>query len=357
MNISVIIPAADPDANLAVYIKNLIQNKIEDIIIVSSAADEALREFAQEAGAYPQVTVITESRSGRGAALKAAFRFLSENRPDCDGAVCTFADGRYPYRSVEACIKAFEDNPGHVIIGKRDFSGGNIPALKRIGLSLSSHIYRFGMGIKLSDTQSSLRLVPAEYFGFFSSLPGDGAGYETRMLTGIVNSNIPYAEVSADAVCVSAKKSENFSSLKDKIIIYGIVLTYFIKFALSSVSSYLIDMGVYAVLLALLQNTLGIGSQVLICTVVSRTISSIFNYIINRKTVFRSTDNFAGTTVKYYVLVLIKLAASYGLIYLITYILNITGFVQLIVKALVDIVLFVFSFYFQRIWVFKNKKA
>ena len=130
-----------------------------------------------------------------------------------------------------------------------------------------------------------------------------------------------------------------------------------LKFALSSASSYLVDLGVYALLLYLIGDMLPVGGQVLVCTAISRVVSSLFNYILNRKTVFKSKESVPKTIFKYGIVTCLKLAASYALVYFFTYILEVEGFLQLLVKALVDLGLFVLSFIFQKSWVFKNKKA
>ena len=356
MKISVIIPLSAPDEATAGYIEDLIKNKIEDIILVAGN-EKAHREFTEKAALRSEVTVICAKKPGRGAAIREAFRFLSENRKDTDGAICCTEDGRYPYEALDICIKAFEENPGCVICGARDLENENAPAKKRAGSKISSLIYRFATGIRLKDTQSSLRLIPADQFEYFAKLAGKSKGYETRMIIGIMNKKIPYTEVSVPFVYTDENVRENFRSFKDRIIVYSIVLAYFLKFAISSVSSYLIDMGIYALLLYFLENRLSVGSQVLVCTVVSRVISSLFNFTLNRKTVFKATDNLAASTVRYYIIAVIKLAASYALIYFFTDLLCITGFAQLIIKAIVDIVLFLFSFQFQKNWVFKNKNV
>ena len=356
MKISVIIPLSAPDEATAGYIEDLIKNKIEDIILVAES-EKAHGGFLKRIAGLSKVTVICAKKPGRQAALKEAFMFLKENRKDTDGAICCTEDGRYPYEALDICIKVFEKDPECVIFGARDQEKENAQTGKSAGTKISSLVYRFATGIRLKDTQSRLRLVPGCYFEYFAQLAGKPKGYETRMLIGIMNKKIPYAEVSVPYICPDENIRKDPLCLKDKIVTYGIVLAYFLKFAISSVSSYLIDMGIYALLLFFLESRLSVSGQVLICTIVSRVISSLFNFTLNRKTVFKATDNLAASTVRYYIIAVIKLAASYALIYLFTDLLGITGFAQLIIKALVDLILFLFSFQFQKNWVFKNKNV
>ena len=357
MKISVIIPAYEPDEKMVAFIDSLIKNSFEDIIVVDDGSSAAASRYFDEAKKRPGVTVLVhEVNKGKGAALKTAFSYLAENRPDSDGAACADADGQHTAESIKTCLKAYEENPGCVILGGRDFNKGNIPARSVFGNKLSSFVYRFAVGIKLGDTQTGLRIIPPEYFTLFAGLKGNRYEYETQMLIAIGNNKIPYREVPIETIYIEGNESSHFNPVKDSIRIYAVVLKYFIKFAASSLSSYLIDIAIYAIILFLIENKVSTGVQVFVCTVVSRVLSSIFNFTMNRKTVFKATDNLWGTTIKYYTLMVCQMTASYLLVFLFTDILKVSGALQLIIKAVVDVVLFLFGYQIQRAWVFKNKK-
>ena len=59
------------------------------------------------------------------------------------------------------------------------------------------------------------------------------------------------------------------------------------------------------------------------------------------------------TLVRYYTLCVIQTACSYGLVYLLSSILDAGSAVEVVLKLVVDTVLFLISFRIQQRWVFK----
>ena len=357
MKPAVILPVLNPDEKFTNFVRNLIESGFEDIVVVNDGSSADYDHFYDEAAENPQVIVLKhEVNKGKGAALKTAFGYLADNRIDIDVAITCDGDGQHSVDSMKGCLQAYEEHPDSVIIGGRDFDDKNIPARSRFGNKVSSFVYKFACGIKLKDTQTGLRVIPARCFESFSKLKGDRYEYETNMLIEIVNRNIPYYEIPIETIYIDDNASSHFNPLKDSLKIYGVILRYFIKFIISSIASWVVDIGVYAILEFALQKHMDLGTRVLICTIASRVISSIFNYILNRNGVFKSVDNVRSTAVKYYILAICQMGASYGLVYFFTHILKVGGVLELIVKCVVDLCLFIFSYNIQRRWVFKNKK-
>ncbi|MBR3243604.1 MAG: GtrA family protein, partial [Parasporobacterium sp.] len=147
----------------------------------------------------------------------------------------------------------------------------------------------------------------------------------------------------------------------------------------SSLSSWVVDIGVYWLTLsicgavwnlqdsitestslasALINQTWNMNiAAVLVATLTSRVTSSIVNYILNRKVVFKDQTNIRKTAAKYFTLAVCQMIASFLLVDLIANgLLHVTGFLNVLIKCVVDMCLFVFSYGIQRKWVFKNKK-
>lgn len=361
MKVSVIIPAYEPDEKMTGFVESLVSNKdtlsIENIVIVNDGSSIDALPYFDTVKSYSEVILLEhEKNRGKGAALKTAFAYLHANCPDIDCAVCADADGQHTVDCIGRCLEVFRGNPQQIVLGGRDFGTGNVPARSLWGNRISAFVYSFAIGIKLKDTQTGLRIIPSEYFEEFSELKGDRYEYETQMLITISNRKIPYTEVAIETIYIDDNASSHFNPLKDSAKIYGVVLRYFFKFIISSISSWVVDIGSYSILLYFIKDQVSVSEQVLICTIVSRVISSVFNYLMNRHTVFKATDNVAITALKYYILALCQLMASYGLVYLFTDILKVGSILQVVIKCLVDLFLFIFSYQIQRGWVFKNKK-
>ena len=91
---------------------------------------------------------------------------------------------------------------------------------------------------------------------------------------------------------------------------------------------------------------------ILTATVGARIVSSVFNFLVNRKVVFRSDDNIIKTAVKYYCLCIVQMLAS---ALLVTVLCSIIPFAETILKIIVDIVLFFISYHIQQRWIFGKK--
>lgn len=380
MNTAVILPVLNPDEKFAAFVQKLVAEGFQNIIVVNDGSAPEYVHFFEEAAVNPQVTLLThEVNKGKGAGLKTAFRHLFENRPDIDVAITCDGDGQHTTDSMKVCLDAYEQHPGYVIIGGRDFNNADIPPRSRFGNKVSSVVYRFTCGIKLRDTQTGLRVIPASCFEQFSQLKGDRYEYETQMLIELVNRKIPYLEVPIETIYIDDNESSHFNPLKDSWKIYKVVLSYFFKFILSSISSWVVDIGVYWITIAIcgsvwnLKDSIGESTSlasallnhtwnqniaaVLIATLTSRVISSIVNFIINRKVVFKDSANVRKTATKYFILAFCQMIASFLLVDLLANgVLHVTGFLNVLIKCIVDMCLFVFSYGIQRKWVFKDKQ-
>ena len=380
MKTAVILPVLNPDEKFTTFVNKLVESKFDTIIVVNDGSGPEYTHFFEEADAFDAVTLLThEVNKGKGAGLKTAFGYLHESRPDIEVGITCDGDGQHTVESMNACLEAYEQNPGSVIIGGRDFSSPNIPPRSRFGNKVSSVVYRFACGIKLKDTQTGLRVIPADYFEPFSGLKGDRYEYETQMLIEIVNRKIPYVEVPIETIYIDDNATSHFNPLKDSMKVYGVVLKYFLKFMFSSLTSWVVDIGVYWLTIAICTEAWNLNDSitsstslagalighswnmniaaVLIATVASRVTSSIVNFLINRKVVFKDVSNVGKTAAKYFTLALFQMCLSFILVDLIANgLIHVTGFLNVVIKCIVDMFLFVFSYGIQRKWVFKEKQ-
>lgn len=380
MNTAVILPVLNPDEKFTAFVKKLVESNFKTIVVVNDGSAPEYTHFFEEADAFKEVTVLThEVNKGKGAGLKTAFRFLHEFCSDIEVGITCDGDGQHTVESMNACLAAYEKHPGSVIIGGRDFDSPNIPSRSRFGNKVSSVIYRFACGIKLKDTQTGLRVVPAEWFDAFSRLAGDRYEYETHMLIEVVNRKIPYEEVPIETIYIDDNATSHFNPLKDSTKIYLVVLKYFFKFMFSSLASWVVDIGVYWGTIAILTNAWKLNESivdstslagaiihhswnmniaaVLIATLTSRVTSSIVNFIINRKVVFKDVSNVRKTATKYFTLAVCQMFLSFILVDLLANgLIHVTGFWNVVIKCIVDMCLFVFSYGIQRKWVFKEKR-
>ena len=353
MKISVILPSLNPDEKLMMVVNGLISEGFNDIIIVNDGSDEAHMEPFRQAAEHKEVTVLRhEVNRGKGCALKTAFKYCIENRPDISGVVTVDGDNQHRPVDIKACCEMMIKNPNHVVLGCRDFSGDNIPAKSKFGNNMTKGVFRFACGIKISDTQTGLRAIPAKYLEFMSRIKGDRFEYETRVLLEMKRHNIEFLEVKIETVYIDENATTHFRPIKDSIIIYVVIL----KYIFGSLLSFLIDMGIFTALQFLIGGKVSKGVNILIATVCARVISSLFNFFYNRNAVFESREKIGKTMGRYYTLCICQMGISYGLVFLISDVFNASKGITSVIKLIVDICLFIISFQIQRKWVFSNKK-
>lgn len=352
-NVSVIIPAYKPDEKLIVTVTELAALGFDDIIVVNDGSGEEFAPVFEKVKNIPECTLLLhEVNRGKGAALKTAFAYFNENRPNGIGVVTADADGQHMSKDIVATAEKMAENK-NIVIGVRDFSDPAVPARSKFGNRITSGVFRLFLGMKISDTQTGLRAFPREGLSLIASADGDRFEYETNMLMLINRMGLPFEEVKISTVYIDENKSSHFRIFRDSIRIYSLI----IKYIFSSCAAALADAGVFwAVkqfgLLAVLPVPLTFTASI-----VARAVSSIINYLINAKVVFGSSAN-GKTLVKYYSLAIVQLAVSAAAVYFCEKLLGVTlPVLSTLLKIAVDTVLFFISFRIQHKWVFSNKEV
>jgi len=123
--------------------------------------------------------------------------------------------------------------------------------------------------------------------------------------------------------------------------------TVFLKFISSSLVSFLVDYLSFLAFIAILSRITNSVTAVFWAGIISRVLSSAVNYLINRKTVFKSDAKFSA--IRYYILAAVQMLVSAAAVALLHMIFH--GGAP-IFKIIVDSLLFFGSFTVQHKWVF-----
>ncbi|MBQ8188626.1 MAG: bifunctional glycosyltransferase family 2/GtrA family protein [Lachnospiraceae bacterium] len=345
--IGVIIPSLSPDERLVTLVKELKEQGFLHILVVNDGSSADYDEFfnrTKEMGATVLRHVVNQ---GKGRALKTAFNFILEHWQDCTGAITIDSDGQHAVKDIIRCCEALMENPDCLIMGCRNFKQDNVPFKSSFGNILTSKVMKLLVGIAVSDTQTGLRAMSAPLMGKFLKVTGERFEYETNMLLCCKEETIAIKEVSIETIYYENNKSTHFRPFQDSVKIYGL----FLKFIAASLSSSVIDLGIFTVGTLLLKDMFP-GYYIIISTVIARVISSLYNFFVNRQTVFKSDDNLTATMIKYYILAVVQMALSAAGVMIVF---TLFGGNETLIKVIVDCLLFVISFQIQREWVFKKK--
>ena len=358
--ITVVLPSLDPDEKLTAVIDGLLQHGFSDIILVNDGSKpENIHFFTDAAQAHPEVTVLHhEVNRGKGAALKTAFSWFLENRPDSLGVVTVDGDNQHHPEDTRACCLHMLQT-GRITLGCRDFTLPQVPARSRFGNKTTSLVFRLFCGIRLSDTQTGLRAFPRDTLELMCRVAGDRFEYETNMLLEMKNHGLPFDEMKIRTVYIEENKSSHFHWLKDSWRIYKLILAHFFRYTLSSLASSILDIGLFTVFARLFSSGLTGLALDAAATGLARIISSLFNFFMNKKVVFRSGVSTKTALVRYYALAIPMMVAQALLTDGATALFKLRqgGFLHTLVYALVMTALYFVSYSIQQRWVFANKNT
>ncbi len=345
--IGVIIPSLSPDERLVTLVKDLKEHGFLHILVVNDGSSTDYDDFFNRTADMGATVLRHVVNQGKGRALKTAFNFILEQWQDCDGAVTIDSDGQHAVKDIIRCCETLEENPDCLILGCRNFKQDNVPFKSSFGNIMTSKVMKLLVGIAVSDTQTGLRAMSKDLMEKFLKVTGERFEYETNMLLCCKEESIAIKEVSIETIYYENNKSTHFRPFQDSVKIYGL----FFKFIAASLSSSVIDLGIFTVGTLVLKDMFP-GYYIVISTVVARVISSLYNFFVNRQSVFKSDDNLTATMVKYYILAVIQMALSAVGVMVVF---RLLGGNETLIKVVVDCLLFVISFQIQREWVFKKK--
>ena len=358
--VSVVLPSLDPDEKLDAVIDGLLEYGFSDIILVNDGSKpENLPRFQNLADHHKEITLLHhEVNRGKGAALKTAFAWFLEHRPEGLGVVTVDGDNQHhPADTRACCLRMLET--GHVVLGCRDFTGPDVPPRSRFGNHTTSLVFKLFCGMTLSDTQTGLRAIPRGAVEKFLTVSGDRFEYETNMLLAMKTMGIPYEEQSIRTVYIEENKSSHFHAIKDSWRIYKLILAHFFRYTLSSLVSFVVDAAGVFLLTVLLSRSLRDPLLGAAATIGARILSSLLNFYMNKNLVFRTEVSTGKAMLRYYALAVPQMGLQWLLNQSFYTLLNIrpdAAFLRTLIHILVMTVLFLLSFTIQQRWVFAKSK-
>ncbi|MGY5339662.1 glycosyltransferase [Levilactobacillus spicheri] len=357
MTFGVLIPALNPDEKLIQLVHGLLASPapIATILVVDDGSDAAHQPvFTQLAHLHASRLALVhhDHNRGKGAALKTGLRtYLAQDQP-VDAIATLNADGQHTVAALEACLNRAQAHPNDLVIGARQFTG-NVPWRSRFGNVLTDNLVRLLTHQRISDTQTDLRVIPWAYVAALSRFPGERFEFEFDMLLEAKAHGVAVNEQPIPTIYLDGNASSHFRVVRDSLAIYS----RFIKFALSGLTSFLIDIGLFSLLTLLLGNGTSLRT-IMVATVLARACSSIANYLINRHLVF--ADAGEQTLAKYVGLLVVQTLASGYLTHALTVGLNLFltngNLVPTLAKLIGDFGLFLVSYYVQKTWIFRERE-
>ncbi len=350
MNVAAVVPSLKPDDLFKTVVDELVDAGFDYIIVVDDGSGPSYRSFFDYAAGQGCVVLRHEENRGKGRALKTAIEHFLEDTRGKAGVVTLDADGQHSTQDVCRCAEVMDENPGCLIVGARDFDHDIVPIKSEWGNKITRNIIRWLYGLDMTDTQTGLRGIPAGYCNVLLNVRGERYEFETNMLLQTKMSGVKVVEYPIHTIYLNNNSGSHFS-LRDVLLIYGLIVVKFLKFAGASVASFFVDILLFALLNYLLRN-MPASTRLLVATVGARVCSALFNFAVNKTLVFKNNAGMAPTLLKYAFLCVAQMLVSYGGVYLLS---GVLGMPAVPAKLIVDTVLFFISFFIQHKWVFADR--
>lgn len=351
--IMIVIPALNPDKKLVTYVNELVANGFQSILIIDDGSKAEYKKIFKQLSFLPEVTLFRHAINlGKGRALKNSFNYVLNLNEEYTGVITVDSDGQHKVSDVIKIKNAMEKNPSKIYFGSRNFNKENVPFKSSIGNKFTSFLFKLLYGKKIMDTQTGLRGLPISCLESLMDLKGERFEYETSMLISAVLTDIDIEEIEIDTVYFDNNSETHFRPIEDSLAIMGLLLETFLKYMLSSLSSFIVDITLFTLFISIF-HSMDFSKRILLSTVIARIGSSAFNYLVNKEIVFKSDESNKRVAYKYFVLVVLQLLAS---ALLVTLFYKATGLPETMIKTIVDTFLFLVSYRIQKVFVFKNRK-
>lgn len=364
---AVIIPAYKPDGRLPPYVEALERAGVGKIVIVDDGSGDAFSPLFDQLPEDGVCHVIRyEPNGGKGVALKRGMAYVQEDCPEQDIVITADSDGQHTVADVLRMAESLAENSDGLLLGSRDFSQEHVPPKSRMGNRITSVVFRLLYGCWVGDTQTGLRGFARELLPTMIAVKGDRYEYEMNVLIECAALKLPMRPLPIETVYENNNEGSHFRAFRDSARIYGVIFGGFFRFIGSSLASFLLDYGLYL----LFNNAfkawapalehefrflfISVLTRILVATILSRVLSGVANFLLNRRFVFGDEGSMGRSFPRYLAVWLMNMLLSAGL----TSSLHLWfGWSDNIAKVPVDILLFFLSYHLQRRWVFSKKAA
>jgi putative flippase GtrA len=352
---TVVIPAYKPDERLWRLAEEVLAKGYRLIVVDDGGGADYQPIFE---GLDSRAIVLRHSENrGKGAAIKTGLAHLQTltegydpQNPPIVGIMD--ADGQHLTEDMARVFEGATQHPDRLTLGVR-VVGKDMPLRSRFGNSVTRTVFRLLTGARVSDTQTGLRAFSVSLIPEMLGVEGDRYEYEMAVLTRIAHRRIGFFEVPIATLYEDKENStSHFRVIRDSVRIYATLL----KFAGSSLLSFLVDYGLFnlfVLLLSLVSLPFVAAYHLAIANVSARIFSGCFNYYLNCRYVFgrKPTLKSAG---QYFLLALVVLAVNTGVLYLWN---MIPGMPVAVCKLLTEVCVFFGNYVVQKKLIFKKKST
>ncbi len=346
MKIIALIPAYEPEESMLTLLEGIKKDTDMDIVVVNDGSSNACDAIFNKAKEFAKV-LEHEVNKGKGRALKTGLGYINDNYSTEYIVVTMDADGQHTIEDALKICKFIEKSPDILVLGKR-FFGNDVPLRSRFGNAMTRLVYKLATGVGVYDTQTGLRAFSYKLMPLMLDIKGERYEYEMNVLMECPKNGIEIKELDIATIYINNNSSSHFNVLKDSYRVYKEIF----KFCAASIVCFLVDYKLYCLGL-IFTVSLGKGLSTVVSNVFARIISSILNFTLNKKVVFKRKGNTLKLAASYFLLALFILAGNTLVLKMFVEVFNIESKVA---KLITELIFFIISWFIQKFLIFKKRE-
>ncbi len=346
MKIIALIPAYEPEENMLDLLENIKKDTDMDIVVVNDGSSDACKDIFSKAKEFAKV-LEHEVNKGKGRALKTGLNYINDNYRGEYIVVTMDADGQHTIEDALKICDFVKKSPDILVLGKR-FFGEDVPLRSRFGNAMTRLVYKIATGVKVYDTQTGLRAFSYKLVPLMLEIKGERYEYEINVLMECPKNNIEIKEIDIATIYINNNSGSHFNVFKDSYRIYKEIF----KFCAASIICFLVDYALYCIGLVFTVS-LGKGLSTVVSNVFARIVSSVLNFTLNKKVVFKRKGNTLKLAKSYFMLALCILAGNTIVLKMFVEVFNID---TKIAKLITELIFFIISWFIQKFLIFKKKE-
>lgn len=314
-------------------------------VVIDTADEGQVRLYWQ--GAADDRAIQADIRTiacegGRGRKLRMAFGYAF-GEMNADAVITLPASGKWTSEDMESILRALEEGASVAVCDTKESSplvcGGAFRLLMRLTAGLTVAPW------------ASLRGYKADCAELLASVGGEDADYEIALLQAVVTEKLPLAQLISDA-CEPVTEKQKRSLKRAFSAGIGIInQSQSLKFLLSSGIAFVIDTLLLVAIAPLLPWRADISEA--LAQTVAWVVSSLTNFTLNQRFVFRAKGRTLVAMGQYYSLAVFVMLGKQVLLYLFSTLLSLP---LVIAKLVCEVAFFLFNYIVQKKLIFRRKK-
>ena len=326
----ILMPVYNPNERIINYVKKLKENNYQVILINDGSKSEYHSLF--EKMVHDCKIISYPLFKGKGYAIKKGIHYIKEHLQDKKGII--ILENEYDLMHINHIRTLINKNSQKMCVVHHKG--------KRFMTKLFSMIYN-----------KEFIDVDSELFGFSMNyldqmIDVDENCYEVQSLIQSVQNNQEIEEIQLE------NKQQPFHLKNKTIQVMYVIFLHLIRFVSSSIISSVIDVLLAWILLDVLKIWMTNDFwRIALSSLIARVLSTIVNYVINKKYVFKEKTNSKQTAIRFLILTIVITILSTLFVYVAS---SLHIMSEKLAKPVGDLLLFLLSYSAQTKWVFKNNE-